>query len=115
MYVCNTENNDVLKALKHMKSGMNLKEIEGLRTKNEARRFPIVLQVSKAKYRRLKNVTTQENMAPEARRKEGKHFINPSTLTLHKKTCWCIKDHFLRAVIIKPKLTGLYLCKHCMA
>jgi len=114
MYVCNTEKDDVLKALKHMKSVMKLGEIEGLRTRNEARRFPIILQVSKAKYRRLKNVTSEAGMVVEARRKEAKHFINPISLSLHKKGCRCIKDNFLKAVIIKPKLAGLLLCKHCM-
>ena len=114
MYVCNTEKGDVLKALKHMKSVMNLREIEGLRARNEARRFPIVLQVSMVKYRRLKGMMSQEEMGVEARRKEAKHFINPRSLSLHKKTCYRIKDNFLKAVIIKPKLTGLLLCKHCM-
>jgi hypothetical protein len=114
MYVCNTEKDDVLKALKHMKSGMNLKEIEGLRTRNEARRFPIVLQVSMVKYRRLGKAMSQEDLSIEARRKQAKYFINPVSLSLHKKTCRCIKDNFLKAVIIKPKLTGLYFCKHCM-
>ena len=115
MYVCNTEKDDVLKALKHMKSGMSLKEIIGLGARNDTRRFPTVLQVSKAKYRRLKNITSEAGMAIEARRKEAKHSINPASLLLHKKNCYHIKDNFLKAVIIKPKLTGLRLCKHCMS
>lgn len=115
MYVCNTEQDDVLKALKHMKSRMNLKEIDSLRARNTARRFPIVLQVSMVKYRRLQKVTSQEGMTVEARRKNAKHFINPISLSLHKKNCYHIKDNFLKAVIIRPKLTGLLLCKHCMA
>jgi len=114
MYVCNTEQDDVLKALKHMKEGSNLEEIKGIAARNDARRFPMVLQVGMVRYRRLKRMTNQEGMSVEARRKSPKHFINPNTLTLHKKTCYHIEDHFLTAVIIKPKLTGLYLCKHCM-
>jgi len=114
MYVCNTEKDDVLKALKHMKSRMKLEEIEALRIRNEERRFPIILQVSMAKYRRLKRTMAEEGMGVEARRKEAKHLINPISLSLHKKNCYHIKDNFLKAVIIKPKLTGLLLCKHCM-
>jgi len=114
MYVCNTEQDDVLKALKHMKSGMKLKEIESLRTRNEAQRFPIILQVSMVKYRRLKRTMSKDGMAVEARRKEAKYLINPVSLSLHKKNCYHIKDNFLKAVLIKPKLTGLLLCKHCM-
>lgn len=115
MYVCNTKDGDVLKALKHMKGSMSLEEIDVLRTRNDARRFPTVLQVSMVKYRRLQRVTPGEEMAIEARRKKAKHFINPISLSLHKKNCYHIKDHFLNAVIIKPRLTGLLLCKHCMA
>jgi len=115
MYVCNTKNNDVLKALKNMKDRMSPEEITNLGARNDARRFPTVLQVGIMKYRLLKNITSQEEMTAEARRKEGKHFINPNTLTLHKKNCCYIADHFLKAVIINPRLTGLRLCKHCMA
>ena len=114
MYICNTEQDDVLHSLKHMKAGSNLEEIKGLAARNDARRFPMVLQVGMVKYRRLKNVRSQERMTTEARRKDAKHFINPNTLTLHKKNCYHIEDHFLKAIIIKPKLTGLHLCKHCL-
>lgn len=114
MYVCNTKNGDVRKAIKNMKDSNSPEEIRSFVARNDARRFPMILQVSMAKYRQLKNTTSQERMTAEARRKDAKHFINHNTLTLHKKNCYYIADHFLKAVIIRPKLTGLHLCKHCM-
>jgi len=114
MYVCNTEDFDVSNALKHMKDGMSPEEINRLSARNDARRFPTILQVGMNKYRQLKNITSQEEMVPEARRKEPKHFINPATLTLHAKNCHHIKDHFLKAVLVNTKATGLVFCGHCM-
>lgn len=115
MYICNTKNDDVMKAIKHMKDQMSLEEIDGLKTRNDARELPIILQVGIVRYRRLKTITSQREMVMEAQQKEAKHFINPDILMLHEHGCRHIRDNFLKAVLIKPKLTGLPRCKRCMS
>jgi len=114
MYICNTKNYDVMKAIKHMRDAMSLEEINGLRTRNDTLELPIILQVSMVRYRRLKTITSQQEMKMMAQQRATKHFINPNTLTLHELGCRHIRDNFLKAVLTKPKLTGLPRCKRCM-
>jgi len=115
MYICNTKNDDVMKAIEHMKDQMSLEEINDLRTRNDALELPMILQVGIVRYRRLKTITSQQEMKMMAQQRDAKYFINPNTLKLHERGCHHIRDNFLKAVLIKPKLTGLPRCKRCMS
>jgi len=114
MYVCNTKSNDVLNALKHMKDGMSPEEMDALRTRNNARELPVIIQVGMSRYRRLQKIRSQNAMKEEVKKQKIRHVINPNTLMLHKEGCYHIKEGFLKAGIINPNLTGLPLCGYCM-
>ena len=98
--MCHTKSNDVLACIKEMR--------------NKGVKFP-VFQVGQKLY---KECDKDHSKAMEIAKNKKRHFvINMTTKTVHKKGCDVLKrvkkECLIGAYLVRPKDTGLKMCKTC--
>ncbi len=96
--ICHTKGNDVLEAVKVMvKKGY---------------KFPI-FQVGQKLYKRLEKDRTK--VTPFMENRKRMYTVNLKSKIIHRKSCrYADKGIFVNAYLVRPKNTGLKICKTCM-
>jgi hypothetical protein len=105
VYICNTEQDDVKKALENLKERENLDILQD--------KGPQIIQVGIKKYASLKKASFNARKQ-EVEKKKITHVININTMTTHKKKCLYTGTNTVTGYLVNVKAAGLRLCKHCM-
>jgi len=100
--MCHTKSDDVLACIHEMRK-RNIK-------------YPI-FQVGQKLYKRCEK---DRGKASEIAGNKKRHYaINMTTRMIHRENCEIIKrsnpDCIIGAYLVRPKDTGLKMCKHCMS
>jgi len=98
--ICETKNDDVKACIKEM---LKLRYA-----------YPLI-QVGQKLYQQCR--ADRSKASEVARNKKRRFAINMGTGMIHRERCSILertnKDHIIGAYLVKPKTTGLKMCKHC--
>ena len=74
---------------------------------------PHLIQVGMRRYGNLKKASLAD-VVKAIGKKHITHFLNLSTLTIHRKGCSHAGKNILKGYVVNDCVTGLRRCKHCM-